>query len=114
MFSNIKNWWDKQTGYKLNEIEQSLVTIIQSILEDPTTEIYTLGDKPYILKYKNGICRVSERCIKLFCDGKLVLHDITPSMAYKVRQMVRDRVDGDLTKIEDELDSKIVNFIKEL
>ena len=110
----LKEWWKKSTEYQLTEIEESLVNIIQTILEDPNTEVYTPNERPYILKFKGGICRVSDLCIKLFCDDKFVLHDITPGMAYKVKQLVRSKVKKDVSEIEEQLDNEIINFIKEI
>lgn len=113
-WNKIKTWWEKHTEYQLTEIEQSIVSIIQAILDDPNTEIYTPGERPYILKCNKGICRVSDSCIKLFYDDKFVLHDVTQAMAYKVKTMIRDKVTKDVSEIEQQLDNKIVNFIKDL
>lgn len=114
MFSKIKSWWKNQTEYKLTEIEKSLIQVITTMLEEEDVEIYTPDEGPYFIVYKNNICRVSDACIKLFCDGKLVLHDITPGMAYKTRQLIRNKVKDDVSEIENRLDKRIIDFIKEL
>ena len=114
MFSKIHDWWENQTRYKLTELEESLVTIISSILEDSETEVYTSDDGPYFLHYKGGICRITDSCVKLYCHDKLVLHDITPGMAYKLRKLVRDRINKDITAMENQLNSEIIDFIKKL
>lgn len=35
-------------------------------------------------------------------------------MAYKVKSMIRNKVTKDVSEIEQQLDNKIINFIKEL
>ena len=114
MGKGLKTWWKEHTEYQLTEIEESLVNIIQSILDDSTTEIYTPEERPYILRFNGGICRISDACIKLLYDEKLVLHDITPGMAYKVKQLVRNKVKEDVSEIEKQLDEGIIDFIKKL
>lgn len=112
MFEKIKSWWKKHTEYQLTDIEQSLFDIISNVINE--SEIYTPDEGPYILKFKNGICRITDSCIKLYCSDKLVLHDITPGMAYKVRQLVRDKINKEVSEMEDDLDKQIINFIKQI
>lgn len=114
MFKKIHDWWDNQTKYKLTELEESLVTIISGILEDPETEVYTPDEGPYFLRYKGGVCRITDSCVKLYCHDKLVLHDITPGMAYTLRKLVRCRVNKDISAMEDQLNNEIIDFIKTL
>ena len=35
-------------------------------------------------------------------------------MAYKVKQLIRVKIKDDISKVEEELDSKIINFIKNM
>lgn len=114
MFEKIKNWWKKHTEYQLTDVEESLLKIITDIVRDPSTEIYTPSEGPYVLKFNGGICRITDSCIKLYCKDKLVLHDITPGMGYKLRQIVRLEIDTIVSKIEDDLDKNIIDFIKNL
>ena len=124
MVKQIKNWWKRHTEYQLTDIEQSLFDIISNtineseiytnIVRDPSTEIYTPAEGPYILKFNGGICRITDSCIKLYCKDKLVFHDITPGMGYKLRQVVRLEIDTVVSEIEDDLDKNIIDFIKSL
>ena len=113
-WSKIKTWWKKHTEYQLTDVEESLLKTITDIVRDPSTEIYTPSEGPYILKFNGGICRITDSCIKLYCKDKLVLHDITPGMGYKLRHIVRLEIDTIVSEIEDDLDKNIIDFIKNL
>ena len=114
MFKKIKNWFKNQFEYSPNDIEQSLINIIENLLKDESIEIYTPVDYTYIIKFNGGICRITDSTIKIYCKDKLVLHDVNPYVGYKVRQLVRNKINEDVSIIEKELDKLVINFINNL
>lgn len=114
MFEKVEKWYKKHTEYQLTEVEESLVKVIEEIINDPETEIHTLVDRPYFIKFKHGVCAVSDASIKLYWDNKIVFHDITPGMAYTVKHLIRNKVNSIIDDLEKDLTGNILKFIKEL
>lgn len=114
MFKKVKNWFKNQFEYFPNDIEQSLINIIENILKEESIEIYTPVDYVYFIKFNGGICRITDATIKIYCKDKLVLHDVNPYVGYKVRQLIRNKINEDVSIIEKELDKLVINFINNL
>lgn len=114
MFKKVKNWFKNQFEYSPNDIEQSLINIIENILKEESIEIYTPVYYAYFIKFNGGICRITDATIKIYCKDKLVLHDVNPYVGYKVRQLVRNKINEDVSIIEKELDKLVINFINNL
>ena len=48
MFEKVEKWYKKHTEYQLTEVEESLVKVIEEIINDPETEIHTLDRKSVV------------------------------------------------------------------